>query len=114
MPASDEYGQDFTSHPSVMAIEQNRPPLWSHMTGFSFAPCNSIAVEQIRLDLKTNKSSGYDSITPKLLKFSAEFISLPLSIIFNIAIAQCKYPSVWKKGQITPLPEGSEDDRTFF
>ena len=116
MPASDEYGQDVANHPSVMAIDQNRPQLWSHMTGFSFAPCNSIVVEQILRDLKTNKFPGYDSITPKRLNFSAEFISLPLSIIFNIAIAQCKYPSVWKKGQITPLPKGSEDDmdRTLF
>lgn len=67
-------------------------------------------------DLKTNKSPGYDNITPKLLKFSAKFISHPLSIIFNTAIAQCKYPSVWKKGQITPLPKGSEVDmnRTLF
>lgn len=92
MPTFDEYGQELASHPSVNAIEQNRPPLCSHMTGFSFSPCNSIVVEQILQDLKTNKSPGYDSITPKLLKFSAEFISLPLSTIFNTAIAQWKYP----------------------
>ena len=86
------------------------------MTGFSFAPCNSIVVKQILRDLKTNKSPGYGSIIPKILKFSAEFISLPLSIIFNIAIAQCLYPSVWKRGHITPLPKGSEDvmDGTLF
>ena len=116
MPASNEYGQDFANHPSVVAIKQRRPPLWSRMTSFSFSPCNSIVVEQILRDLKTNKSPGYDNIIPKLLKFSAKFISHPLSIIFNTAIAQCKYPSVWKKGQITPLPKGTEDDvdRTLF
>jgi len=92
MPTFDEYGQELVSHPSVNAIEQNCRPLWSHVTGFSFSPCNSIVVEQILRDLKTNKSPGYDSITPKLLKFSAEFISLPLSTILNSAIAQCKYP----------------------
>ena len=116
MPASNEYGQDFVNHPSVVAIKQRRSLLWSHMTSFSFSPCNSIVVEQILRDLKTNKSLGYDNITPKLLKFSAKFISHPLSIIFNTAIAQCKYRLVWKKGQITPLPKGTEDDmdRTLF
>ena len=116
MPESNEYGRDFSNHPSVVAIEQSRPPLWSQMTNFSFSPCNSMAIEQILRDLKTNKSPGYDNITPKLLKFSAKFISPPLSMIFNTAIAQCKYPSVWKKCQITPLPKGSGDemDKTLF
>jgi len=93
MPTFHEYGQELVSHPSVNAIEQNRRPLWSRVTGFSFSPCNSIVVEQILRDLKTNKSPRYDSITPKLLKFSAEFISLPLSTILNRAIPQCNlYP----------------------
>ena len=78
MPASNEYGQDFVNHPSVVAIKQRHPPLWSRMTSFSFSPCNSIVVEQILRDLKTNKSPGYDNITPKLLKFSAKFISSTL------------------------------------
>lgn len=94
MPTFDEYGQYFASHLSVKATEQNHSLLWSHVTGLSFSLCNSIVVEQILRDLKTNRYQEYDNITPKLLKFSAEFISLPLFIIFNTAIAQCKYPSV--------------------
>ena len=74
--------------------------------------------EQILRDLKTKKSPGYDIITTKLLKFSAEFIPLPLSTIYNTAITQCKYPSEWKRGQITPrpLPKLPEDymDRSLF
>jgi len=75
IPGSNECGWDISNHPSVVAIEQSRPPLWSQMTSFSFSPCNSIAIEQKLRDLKTNKSPGYDNITNKLLKFSAKFIS---------------------------------------
>ena len=58
MPTFDKYGQEFANHSSVNAIEQNRPPLWSYTTGFSFSPCNSMVVEQILRDLKTKKITG--------------------------------------------------------
>ena len=52
MPPSNEYGQDFVNHPSVVAIKQKRPLLWSRMTSFSFSPCNSVVVEQILRNFK--------------------------------------------------------------
>jgi len=67
-------------------------------------------------EIKVNKSPGHDGITPKLLKVSAEIIAAPLSIIFNNVIYQRKYPSEWKKGQITPLRQSSNGDmeKTLF
>ena len=46
---------------------------------------------------------GHDTIAPRLLKESASVISGPLSELMNESIKQCKYPSRWKMGLVTPL-----------
>ena len=48
-------------------------------------------------------SLPFSSITPRLLKESASAISGPLAELMNELIKQCKYPSRWKMGQVTPL-----------
>ena len=58
---------------------------------------STIYVEQLLKEIKVNKSSGYDHITPRLLKESASVICFPLCSIFNASIAQSKYPKNWKK-----------------
>ena len=39
------------------------------------------------------KASGPDKISHKMLKISPEKIAIPLQIIFNKSLRQCKYPS---------------------
>ena len=41
--------------------------------------------------------------TLRLLRESASVISGPLAELMNESIKQCKYPSRWKMGQVTPL-----------
>lgn len=96
---------NFINHPSVRAIRE-RTAL-SPSPGFSFSPTNSQCVEYLLTDIDTRKSPGYDNIAPRFLKASAAVIASPLSFAFNNALAQCKYPSAWKKepGQITSLPK---------
>ena len=52
-----------------------------------------VLIKQLLLDIKIRKSSGYDNITPRLLKLSAESIAEPLCIIFNAAFVQSTYPA---------------------
>ena len=92
---------DFQDHPSVRAILEND----MERIDFGFSPISTIYIEQLLKEIKVNKSSGYDHITPRLLKESASVICFPLCSIFNASIAQCKYPKNWKKGQVTPLFE---------
>ena len=109
-PSGEVYGGDFSDHPSVMAISG------SVSSSFSFSPTNSTCVKQLLLDINIRKSPGYDNITPRLLKLSAECVAEPLCAIFNAAIDQSTYPAAWKKGQITPIPKGSDSeiDKTLF
>jgi hypothetical protein len=47
------------------------------------------------------KASGPDKISNKMLKISPEKIAIPLQIIFNKSLRQCKYPSSWKNAHVT-------------
>jgi hypothetical protein len=46
------------------------------------------------------KASGPDKINHKMLKISPEKIAIPLQIIFNKSLRQCKYPSSWKNAHV--------------
>ncbi len=64
---------------------------------------NRDEVQKILLDLDTNKASGFDNISAKLLKRTARSISNPLSNIFNQSLSKGTYPDVWKKANVPPV-----------
>ena len=49
------------------------------------------------------KASGTDKINHKMLKISPEKIAIPLQIIFNKSLRQCKYPSSWKNAHVIAI-----------
>ena len=49
------------------------------------------------------KASGTDKISHKMLKISPEKIAIPLQIIFNKSLRQCKYPSSWKNAHVIAI-----------
>ena len=53
--------------------------------------------------LKLNKATGLDAISHQMLKNTANSVSLPLSILFNMALEHSIFPSVWKKARVIPL-----------
>ena len=60
-------------------------------------------VSDVLRNLKTNKASGPDEISPKLLREGAEQLSPPLANLFNISIKQRTFPKSWKKANVTPV-----------
>ena len=58
----------------------------------NFTP-NDVFHELVDLDI--SKACSFDNSTPKLLKLSAEFISEPLSQIFNQSMSSGSLPSDW-------------------
>ena len=62
------------------------------------------------LDLSTKKSSGHDSIPPKIIKGSAAILSTPLKELFNVSIEECLFPSDLKYAEVAPLFK--KDDNT--
>ncbi|PJE77717.1 hypothetical protein CI610_03355 [invertebrate metagenome] len=53
--------------------------------------------------LKLGKASGHDTISHHMLKFTANSICKPLSILFNMSFNQKSFPEIWKKGVVLPL-----------
>lgn len=53
--------------------------------------------------INPKKASGPDVISHKMLKICPEKIAIPLCIIFNKSLHQCKYPSSWKIANVIAL-----------
>ena len=53
--------------------------------------------------LKTNGSPGPDGIPPEFYKVTANFVSFPLSQIFNLSLQTGHLPALWKLASITPV-----------
>ena len=48
--------------------------------------------------LEVNKACGHDLVSHKMLKMTCETITKPLHILINRSLAECTFPSLWKKG----------------
>ena len=60
--------------------------------------------------LKSNKSSGPDDFSPKLLKLAGKAIISALVDIFNYSIESRTIFSAWKAARLTPI--FNKDDQT--
>ena len=54
-------------------------------------------------NMKENKSSGVDGLSPKILKETVEQISKPLANVFNMSLQEGIVPLEWKEENIIPL-----------
>ena len=59
--------------------------------------------------LNVTKASGYDSITPKILKLASSGIADSLTKLYNESIQKGEWPKAWKKGEWNPVDK--KDDR---
>ena len=50
--------------------------------------------------MKTNKSTGLDGISVRLIKDSTDVISKSLTNIFNLSLITSTFPSVWSVGKV--------------
>ena len=61
--------------------------------------------------LKPKNSFGYDEISPKILKISANYISSPLTYIYDKAISKGVFPDRLKYSIVTPIfKKGNNSD----
>lgn len=66
-------------------------------------PTSPLEIFKIIMELKNNKSVGYDEIDTKSLKSCAKHICQPLSYIINLAFEQGCFPEKLKKSIVKPL-----------
>ena len=72
------------------------------------APISSLCFtpEQVKKklkDLNKTKSAGPDGFHPKILNECAEYICVPLAIIFNKSMYESHLPSQWKDAHVKPI-----------
>jgi hypothetical protein len=76
-----------------------------HGTGIQ---CISIGeVKSLLLSIDTTKSTSSQDFPSWVSKLGAEDICVPLHNIINSMLTQQKFPSLWKKAEIIPLPKKS-------
>ena len=91
----EEGEEEFSNHPSVVHI-RNR---FSTQDPFH----NVAEIEESLKNLKTNKVTGWDQISPRILKSGAHELAAPLSKLFISLITSVEYPNNWKKGEWVPV-----------
>ena len=77
-----------------------QPPI-SEFTAFNPVTVNTIY--HLLSKLSTNKATGIDTISSKIIKISAPIIASPLTYLFNQTLDQCTFPNEWKTARVTPL-----------
>ena len=53
--------------------------------------------------MSTNKATGMDSLSIKLVKLSASLITHAMTVIFNKSIVSGTFPCEWKISKVTPV-----------
>lgn len=81
--------EDFQDHPSVAAIANNIKTKQQ----YDIEPISNVHVERALEKLNERKATGYDGISPKIMKIGAAQLSSPLAILFNSCINNRKWPS---------------------
>ena len=79
---------------------------------FEFKEINEMSVLHELNKLKTNKATGLDGISAKLLKDSARVIAPHLTTIFNLSLRCGSFPDIWKKGRVTPIFKSGDPTST--
>ena len=92
--------EDFKDHASVQKIQQE---YGISTQNIEIKPVTQGQVLAVLESLNTNKATGSDGIPPKALKIGAQQLAKPLTTLFNSCLSNNVWPSVWKKGDWTPV-----------
>jgi hypothetical protein len=77
-----------------------------------FAPCNPSEITNIIKCLQPKTSSGYDNISPRLLKYHPAAIAHPLAHIANLSMEKGVFPTKMKIAKVIPIYK--KDNRSLF
>ena len=89
------------NHPSILKIEQvvNECDV-SDSERFSFKTVNETEIEDLLKNLDIKKANGFDTMPPKLVKLSADFLTPLLKKDINTSITQNVLPEKAKPASV--------------
>ena len=97
----------YKNHPSIIKIKQvvNRSNV-SDSERFSVKTISESEIKDLLKNLDIKKASGIDTIPPKLVKLSADFLTPLLTKAINTSIARNVFPENAKTASVIPLDKG--------
>jgi len=97
--ADSIYNSELQGHPSFGIIENHVSKL--DVNDFEFAKTDIVQVEKTLKGLNTDKATGYDGISPKVL--SANVIAPAICNKVNNIMTQSNFPAVLKRAEVVPI-----------
>lgn len=87
------------NHPSIIRIEENK----TDYNELNFKPVTEGFVSKQINSLNIRKATGYDNISPKIIKMAQPVISYPIKILVNKSIASSFFSDNLKAAQVSQL-----------
>ncbi len=72
--------------------------------------CSEEKVLSLISSLDTTKSTGFDGVSARMLKYTAPSIARSVTDLFNLSLRTGKIPTHWKIARITPIPKGGKPE----
>jgi exonuclease III len=96
----DDILVEYEKHDSITFIKDNQ---LDNGLNFDFQGIKTEIMHEELLMINVKKSSGFDNMPPKLLKYGAHSLSHQLTFLVNKSIETCVFPDAAKKADITPI-----------
>ena len=77
---------------------------------YSIPLISKLEVSNIFKSLASNKASGHDSLSPRILKVCSPHLFNPLYKLINLSIAYSVFPSSWKIADVIPIHKSGPCD----
>ena len=97
-----EQGFDKECGPRKESMETG---LHAELEGFEFQNVKETDVKSVIKSLASNKASGYDKISARVLKGSCESIVPVISRLVNSLFQMADFPKAWKIAEVIPVPK---------
>ena len=101
----------YRNHPSILKLSEYIKP----STEFNFENSISSQIEKEILELNSKKATGSDAIPTKVLKDTVGVVKYPLTVLFNITLQECQFPSDLKYANVSPVfKKGDNTDKKII
>ena len=95
----DSILNDYKDHESVMYVKINL----ASRDNFHFKHVNPDDVYSVIHSVNADKATGYDMMSPRLVKISAHYLCYPLCRIINLCMDKGVFPDSMKHAEIVPV-----------
>ena len=89
------------NHPSIIEIQKMNREHFCEDFDFKPIPENFVVKQIVKLGIK--KATGYDQISPKILKLANQAIEEPITMLINKSLETSVFPNSLKVAQVVPV-----------